>query len=215
VADAALIESIRIRAGHAPLWRHHAARLAASARALGLPDPPLEAPAGLPDGALRLTYDGRRVVRDRRPVGSSEPVRLIIATTLHEPYPHKTTDRAAFDRALEEARTAGADDALMATSDGSLAEAAIWGVYWWEGGTLAAPAESLGILPSVARRRIVEIAGPIAERRAPPEALRTGSPFVANAVRGVVAVASVDGIRVGFDASAAARTAALATAFWP
>ena len=215
MADATLIESIRIRAGRAPLWPHHAARLAASARALGLPDSPHELPGNLPDGALRLTYDGRRVVRERRPVGSAEPVRLIVATAVHEPYHHKTTDRAAFERALDEARAAGADDAVLLTPDGWLAEAAIWGIYWWEGGALAAPAESLGILPSVARRRIAEIAGPVAERRAGPEAFRTGSPFVANAVRGIVAVASLDGIPVGREASAAARTSALARAFWP
>ena len=210
-----LIETVRIRAGRAPLWDHHAGRFLASARALGLADPPLDPPTWPGDGALRLTWDGHALRADPRPIGGPEPVRLIVAAAVHERYPHKTTRRQAFDTALAEACAAGADDAVLLTPDGFVAETSIRGIYWWEGVTLAAPPEALGILPSVARRRIAEIAGPITERRAVPAHLAAHSPFVANAARGIAPVASLDGIPLRADESAMRRTAALAAAFWP
>ena len=68
-----------------------------------------------------------------REVGSLEPGRLVTSRVVHEPYPHKTTERAQFYRAVAEAGTAGADDALLLAEGGWVAETAIWGIYWWEG----------------------------------------------------------------------------------
>ena len=215
MADAALIETIRIRAGIAPLRALHASRLTSSARALGFPEITLDLPSGAVDGALRLEYDGRSVRWKSRAVGGVEPVRLVVAAVAHEGYPHKTTAREPFDRALDEARAAGADDAVLLTVDGWVAEAAIWGIYWWEGERLAAPPEALGILPSVARRRIAEIAGPLLELRVRPDHLVTRAPFVANALRGIVRVASLDGVLLCADDAADRRVGALADLFWP
>ena len=80
---------------------------------------------------------------------------------VHRPYPHKTTERAQFDRALEEAQAAGADDAVLLTGGGHVAECAIWGLFWWEDDRLCAPALELGILPGWPGRRLEELAGAI------------------------------------------------------
>lgn len=208
----ALIETIRVRGGAAPLWYLHLRRLAASCRELGVPLPrELLPPEGGPDRVHRLEVGPRGVKVAEREVGPVAPVRLVTARTVHRPYPHKTTDRAQFDRALAEARDAGADDALLLTPGGHVAEAAIWAVCWWEGERVAGPPREVGILPGVGRARVAELYGEIAERRVAPEALRGWAAFVVNAVRGVVPVASLDGVAAREDP----RTGALAERFWP
>jgi branched-subunit amino acid aminotransferase/4-amino-4-deoxychorismate lyase len=146
-----------------------------------------------------------------RPVGSTAPVSLALATVVHRSYTHKTTDRAQFDRALEEARAAGADDAIMLTAGGWVAECAVWGLFWWEGGRLCAPALELGVLPGVARARLEEMAGGLVERRVRLGDLEGRSLFVANAARGVVPVATLEGRKVPQDPG----TARVSGTFWP
>jgi branched-subunit amino acid aminotransferase/4-amino-4-deoxychorismate lyase len=206
-----LIETVRVRAGTTPLWGHHLARLFAACRPAGV-EPPgtLLAPSGGADRIHRLLVSARGIETSERAVGSLAPVRLVTAAVLHAPYPFKTTDRAQFDRARAAAEAAGADDGILLTAGGWVAETAVWGVYWWEGGRLAAPPMDFGILDSVARRRIVELAGEIAERRVSPDQLPAAGAFVANAARGVVPIESVNGRKVIFSR----ETTALAAAFW-
>src|SRR4030095_12982262 len=123
-----------------------------------------------------------------RPVGSTAPVALALATVTHRPYPHKTTERDQFDRALREARGRRGDDAIMLTAGGYVAECAVWGLFWWEDGRLCTPALELGVLPGVARTRLEELTGGLVERRVRVEDLAGRSLFVANAARGVVPV---------------------------
>jgi branched-subunit amino acid aminotransferase/4-amino-4-deoxychorismate lyase len=206
-----LIETVRVRDGVAPLWGHHLARLFDSCRAIGVPPPAeLRTPEGGADRVHRLLVSARGVETGERPVGSAAPVRLVTATVRHEPYPHKTTSREPFDRAWAEAESRDADDGVMLVPGGWVAETAIWGVYWWEKGRLSAPPFDFGILDSVARRRLTEIVGGIAERRAAPAEVARHSAFVANAARGVVPVESIDGETV----VSSSETAALAAAFW-
>jgi branched-subunit amino acid aminotransferase/4-amino-4-deoxychorismate lyase len=135
----------------------------------------------------------------------------VVATMTHRPYPHKTTERVQFDRALKEARGAGADDAVMLTAGGYVAECAVWGLFWWEGGRLCAPALELGVLPGVARARLEEVTGGLVERRLRLEDLVGRSLFVANAARGVVPVARLEGRAVPQDPG----TTRLSASFWP
>lgn len=207
----ALIETVRLRDGAAPLWYLHLRRLAASCTALGIPLPgTLLTPAGGPDRVYRLEVGPRGLTTSERPVGPVRPVALAVGSGVHRPYPHKTTDRAQFDRALEEARSTGADDALMFAEGGFVAEAAIWAIFWWEGTELCAPTLDLGILPSVARARLEEIAGRIGERRIKMDRIRGRSLFVANAVRGVVPVSRLGGEPVPSEP----ETERLAGLFW-
>jgi len=207
-----LIETVRLRNGAAPLWYLHVRRLATSCRALGVPIPTeLITPEGGADRVHRLLVSRRGVVAGERPVGSTAPVRLVTSKVIHRPYPHKLVDRERFDRALADAKAAGADDGLLLTSGGQIAETAIWGVFWWEDGKVAAPALELGVLPGVARARIAEIVGSIVERKALVDEVRGQPMFVANAARGVVPVATLDGVAV----TELPETEALAARFWP
>jgi branched-subunit amino acid aminotransferase/4-amino-4-deoxychorismate lyase len=207
-----LIETVRLRNGAAPLWHLHVRRLATSCRALGVPIPTeLITPEGGADRVHRLLVSRRGLVAGERPVGSLAPVRLVTSKVVHRPYPHKLVDRERFDRSLADAKAAGADDGLLLTVGGQVAETAIWGVFWWEDGQVAAPALEIGVLPGVARSRIAELVGEVQERKVTVEEVRGKTLFVANAVRGVIPVASLDGEAVPENAA----TDALATRFWP
>lgn len=207
-----LVETVRLRDGRAPLWHLHVRRLALSCEALGIPFPrTLLVPSDGEDRVHRLTVSLVGTEVTTRPVGPVAPVRLVSSPVVHEPYPHKVTDRAPFERAQAAARAAGADDAILYTPAGSAAESGIWCLFWWEPAGLAAPALDLGILPGVSRARIAELVGGIAGRRVDRTGLRGCSLFVANAVRGIVPVATLDGVPVPPDP----RTAALADRFWP
>lgn len=208
-----LIETVRVRGGVAPLWPLHLRRLAMSCRALGIPLPgTLDVPEGGADRVRRFEVGATGVQLTERPVDAMPSVRLIVAEVIHVPYPHKTTDRAPFELAQREARSAGADDALLPSDGrGYVTEAAIWSLFWWEGTALCAPPLDLGILPGVARTRLLGLVGVIEERRVPPPYLVDRPLFVANAVRGVVPVATLGGRPV----PTASDTAALASRFWP
>ena len=207
-----LIETVRMRNGAAPLWYLHVRRLATSCRALGVPIPmELITPEGGADRVHRLLVSRRGVVAGERPVGSTAPVRLVTSKVVHRPYPHKLVDRERFDRALADAKAMGADDGLLLTVGGQVAETAIWGVFWWEDGKVAAPPMEIGILPGVARARIAEVVGDIQERKAMLDEVLARPLFVANSVRGVVPVTSLDGVEV----PQAPETEGLASRFWP
>ncbi len=209
--ESTLIETVRVRRGQAPLWGLHLRRLFRACAELGVPAPrALEVPGGGRDRVHRLTVGPLGTEVTERGVGSTAPVDLITAATAHRPYPHKTTDRRAFDAALAEARDAGADDAVLLADGGAVAEGVIWTLFWWdEAGALCTPALDLGVLPGVARERIAELI-PLVERRVGREGLAGRSLLVANAVRGIVEVKTLDGVTV----PAAAGTDALRTRFW-
>lgn len=208
-----LIETVRIRGGVAPLWYLHLRRLAGSCKALGIPLPgELPTPSGGSDRVHRLQVGPRGATVSERPVGPADPVRLVtVSGVVHRPYPHKTTDRRQFTEVMDQARARGADDGVLLAEGGWVAEAGIWSLFWWEGGRVSAPPFALGVLPGVARARIAEQTGGLVERRVRMDDLRGRSLFVANAVRGVVSVASLDGAEVPSDRA----TTTLARAFWP
>lgn len=208
----ALIETVRLRNGAAPLWYLHLRRLAVSCKALGIPLPgELPPPEGGPDRVHRLEVGMRGVHVSERLVGSSDPVKLIVSRVAHHAYPYKTTERAQFDRALDTARGAEADDALLLTPGGYVAETAIFSVFWWENSRLCAPALDLGVLPGVGRARLIELAGEVEERHSSWKEIRGLSLFLVNSIRGVVKVLGVQDDPV----PPSKRTDELATRFWP
>lgn len=206
-----LLETVRVRQGQAPLWYLHLRRLSASCLALGVAFPPrLEVPAGGPDRVHRLAVSRDGVEVTGREVGPVGPLTLITSSLPHEPYPHKLAERSRFEAAGVEARRVGADDAVLLTPTGLVAEATIWCLFWWEGDRLAAPPLALGILPGVSRLRLQELAGPITERAVPGRQAHGLQLFAANAVRGVVPVLALDGVPV----TGHRGTAHLAERFW-
>ncbi len=211
-APPSLIETIRIRSGAAPLWYLHLRRLAVSCKALGIPLPGvLEVPQGGNDRVYRLEVGMRGMQVSERLVGPTAPVKLVVSKVAHHSYPYKTTDRAQFDRAGDAARAAGADDALLLTPGGYVAETSIWSVLWWEDDQLCGPAFDLGILPGVGRVRVTELVGRVEERHSTLRELEGRALLLVNAVRGVVPVASLDGV----PAPGSRETDALSRRFWP
>ena len=211
-----LIETMRVREGRVPWLARHLARLQASLAALGAPDPQedladlVRLAVGTGDRVIRLQLNDGHPEIATRDVSAEQAIQVVVASEAHQPYPHKTTSREQFSRALATARRAGAHDAVLVTADGFVAEGTAWNLFWWNDGTLCTPAADLGILPGLGRRRIMELTD-VKEERVPVAALAGRSLFIANAVRGIVEIAAFDGGTVPRDP----RTAELASGFWP
>src|SRR6059036_1616187 len=159
-----LIETIRVRDGRIPFLERHIARLARSLGELGLPKPSQDVAAlvrpfaDTGDAVLRVEVrDGRASVTVRE-LPRLEPPAVITASEPHQPYPHKTTERDAFVDAAAEAEVAEADDALLLTHEGWVAEGTAWTLFWWDGDALRTPALELGIPPEQGRGRLLELA---------------------------------------------------------
>jgi branched-subunit amino acid aminotransferase/4-amino-4-deoxychorismate lyase len=209
----ALIETVRVRQGRSPLWALHEERLFRSAAALGLrlPDE-LTRPSGGADRICRFEYPGRGRARlTERRVEELDGLRLRTSRVPHRGYRHKTTNREWLDAARLDAASEGADDVLLLSEEGFVAESSIWSLFWWEAGRLAAPPLALGILPGVARARLAQVAGELLESRLPGAELARRGGFAANAGRGIVPLVELDGIPVVPERA----TTALAQAFWP
>lgn len=218
-----LVETMRVMRGALPLLERHVARLNASCAALGLLAPPadLESEArshGLRPPAervVRLLWDGATLVWDDQDLPAVGPARMLVASEPHPGYPHKTLERTAFDRAVSEAVDQGLDEPLLLTLGGEIAEAARYAVAWLDGDVLRMPDLSLGILPSIGRARVAQLAtdqglAVVAGRYSTADF--AGKPLLlVNAVRGVVPVSSVDGVPWPSDG----RIELLAGAFWP
>jgi branched-subunit amino acid aminotransferase/4-amino-4-deoxychorismate lyase len=216
LADVGLIETMRSRDGRLPWLGRHLARLRSSVAALGLADPAVEIAdlariaAGPGERVVRVELREGRVEIATREIAQHTPVRLTVSDEPYRPYPHKTTRREQFGRSLANARRIGADDALLLTSEGYVAEGTAWSLFWWDNGTLCTPPEQLGILPGIGRSRIMELTG-VREARVRVPQLAGRSLFLVNAVRGVVEISRLLGEPVPRDP----RTAELSSGFWP
>jgi len=212
-----LIETMRARGGRIPWLERHLTRLRESLAGLDLAAPPddlaplLRAAAGWRDQVVRLEVRAGRAEITTRPVAANGSMGVVVAAEPHAPYPHKTTAREQFGRAFAAARRTGADDALLVTREGHVAEGTAWSLFWWDGGNrLCTPAADLGILPGIGRARVMELAD-AQEVRVPVSALAGCSLFLVNAVRGIVEIGTLQGKAVPKDA----RTAELSRGFWP
>lgn len=104
--------------------------------------------------------------------------------------------------AREEARRAGAVEALLLNTQGRLAEGSASNVFLVRDGVLVTPPLDDGALPGVTREAVLDLARaegiPAEEAPVEPDALtRATEAFITNAVAGVLPVTSVDGAAVG------------------
>jgi len=112
---------------------------------------------------------------------------------------HKTTSRLAWDLAREEARAAGADEALLVSPDGEVMEGAASNVFVVRaGGDIYTPPLSADILPGVTRATVLELCGPLGiiahEAPIPLEMLRWASEvFLTNSVQEILPLREVAG----------------------
>jgi branched-chain amino acid aminotransferase len=104
--------------------------------------------------------------------------------------------------ALHEARARGADDAVMLNDQGEVTEGTTANVYVVEGGRIATPPVSAGILRGTTRTRVLSLcagnAVPAVEAVLGPDALRDADEiFLSSSVRGVIPVTRIDDAPVG------------------
>ena len=98
---------------------------------------------------------------------------------------HKTTDRGFYEAAMAVAKQRRAGEALMVREDGLITEGTISNIFVERDGRLLTPAASLGLLPGVLRRRLIE-EGRAEEAELTLADLAHGF-FIGNATRGLLA----------------------------
>jgi para-aminobenzoate synthetase/4-amino-4-deoxychorismate lyase len=97
---------------------------------------------------------------------------------------HKTSDRAFYEEGLKAAQAAGAGEALFLRDDGLLTEGTFTNLFVERDGVLLTPPATLGLLPGVLRRSLLE-SGRAREADLRIEDLADGF-FCGNALRGLV-----------------------------
>ena len=237
----AAFETLRVYAGRPFRLDEHLARLAGSADRLGLPEPdpgPLRAlvraalaAAGVGEVGLRLYWPrgapgagptaivlvspipawieeaqarGQRLVSLVFP-GRSSPW-LLPGT--------KSVSYATHVAAEAEARSRGADDAVLVDLDGTVLEGTVTNVWWRERDVLLTPELELGILAGETRAALLGLAageGFGVETGAFPldRLLEAEEVFTSSSVREVMPVVSVDGHAYGSRRAAEAMLRAL------
>jgi branched-chain amino acid aminotransferase len=177
---------------------------------------------GLGAAALRLTLTRGPGPRGLPPPADPRPTLLLAAFPLPPPpSPARAAVSCATRRnehsplsrlktigyldnlvALEEARTAGADDAVLLNTAGDLACATTANLFLVEGDALLTPRVEDGALPGITRGRVLELASGLGlacrEVRLPPERLaEADGAFLTSSLAGIRPVVTVDGRPVG------------------
>lgn len=104
--------------------------------------------------------------------------------------------------AMHEARSAGADDALIVDVDGRVSEGSSFNVFVVRGQRVITPARHVGLLAGITRERVIELARAsgiaVIEGVLIPEDVREADEvFITSTIRGVLPVATVDGKSLG------------------
>ena len=217
----AIFETARVYAGRPFLLDRHLARFGRSAERVGLPGPDARECERLAqlvigaspkkDLALRLYWTGRALVATAAEIDPGLAVqrerglRLVTVTwSTGALASAKSTSYAENMVAQDGAVAAGADDALLVSSDGTVLEAPTANVFWREGDTLFAPSLDLPILAGVTRGLLLEIAKQETVEGVFPlgRLLEADEVFLCASVREVMPVASVDGRAFGIGPAA-------------
>ena len=161
--------------------------------------------------------------------GPAEPT-LTVVTRPFEPYPeriysrgadivisrlrqnadsplprHKTANYLLYCLARQEARDAGANDALLLNQCGQVCETSVANIFWVREGGLYTPPVHCGLLPGITRADVLSLA----QRQAIPaqeKAIQAGEIFEAdevfmtNSLMEVGPVRRIDGCRIGQEA---------------
>lgn len=197
----------------------HLDRLAASLRAIALPAPDrtqlaeelaqlVESAAGA-DASLRVyvTASGTRVLTlapqpVRKPARRlvSQPAPWIRPLETYAPAGAKTMSYGPNMAATRAAERAGGDDALLVSIEGLVLEGPTFCVLWLRDGTVHTPALELGIVPSISRRHLLDIARElecrVVEGHWPLDELEGADEvLICSSVRDVLAMESVDDFR--------------------
>jgi branched-subunit amino acid aminotransferase/4-amino-4-deoxychorismate lyase len=224
----ALFETIRVEGRVPLDWHAHMERLVLAAAELAFPVPPspdllregltdLLAASVLDDAAVRLTISqGIPGIRPGRPGCwiDAEPLEgrlwrgartgraaAIVSRIAHVPGPfarYKTAHRLVHQRAGDEARAAGADEAILASAEGEVFEGAVSNVFCVRGGAACTPPVARGIIPGTVRAAVIREAraAGVPLREAPltrDDLAAADEVFVTNALQLVVPLHALDG----------------------
>jgi 4-amino-4-deoxychorismate lyase len=212
-----VFEPARVYDGRPFLLDRHLARFALSAERLRLPLPDpgeCEQLAELVIGAcdekdlaLRLYWTGRTLVTTAAPIDPElETLRargglrlMTVPWATGVLASAKSMSYAENVAAQDTAVGAGADDALLIASDGTVLEAPTANIWWREGDHLVTPSLDLPILAGVTRGLLLEIAERKTIQGVFPLArlLDADEVFVSSSIREVMPVMSVDGKAFG------------------
>ena len=118
---------------------------------------------------------------------SCRPVHLKLSNMLH------------YRQAGIEAKRAGADDGLMLTVNGSVAETSIANIFWENGGKIYTPSISCDILPGVTRGIVLDLIktdkGKITEGEFTLRELKSASTvWICNSIKEIALVSKIDGL---------------------
>ena len=207
-----VFETARVYSGRPFLLDRHLARFAVSAERLRLAPPDASECERLAqlvvgardeeDLALRLYWTGRTLVATAAPINPElEALRARGLRLVTVPWSTgalasaKSMSYAENMAAQDTAIAAGADDALLVASDGTVLEAPTANVWWREGDQLVTPSLDLPILAGVTRGLLLEIAHQETIEGVFPLArlLDADEVFISASVREVMPVVSVDG----------------------
>lgn len=180
----AIFETGRLHRGGYFRLERHLDRLAEGAAVLELPLPTRDALRDIAVGlaernaveeaGLRITVTRGSPGAEPLVLGTLAPLpdewrsraaagwRVATATVPHPPPGPlsrlKTPGRLHGLLARRQARREGADDALLLSQNGAVAEGPTWNVFWRTGGMLRTPAAKLGLLEGVTRAALLELA---------------------------------------------------------
>jgi branched-subunit amino acid aminotransferase/4-amino-4-deoxychorismate lyase len=221
-------ETLRLEAGAVRRWSRHQSRLAGALDALEILSPDWEVlEAGIRDliGAMKLDAAVVRLTVSRGPLGGGmmaqeggTPTVLMTARPLPERVTsvsaqiietarrdarnlssrHKLTGYADMLGARRSAQRAGADMALVLSSDGPVSSADSANLFWVKEGVVFTPSLACGPLPGTTRAALIEalrMRGVRVEEGAyDASALKSADwIFVTNAVMGLTPISTLDG----------------------
>jgi branched-chain amino acid aminotransferase len=215
-----VFETLKVTAAGVIAVSRHLARLERSARTLGLPQPDLDdvraGIAAVTDGQrfelgkVRITYTG-----GLGPLGSeapSGPATLVVAADAAARRPPtarvatspwtrnergaltgvKSTSYAENVRALAEARTTGADEAIFLNTRGHVCEGTGSNLFCVFGDRVVTPPLSAGPLAGITRDLVLEIADVTEADLTLPEALGADEVFLTSSMRDIQGVSAWD-----------------------
>jgi branched-chain amino acid aminotransferase len=205
--------TVKVVDGHPEHLGLHLARLAESARIVGLDSPTPSAVRRvvaaalraaldadpLPLGRLRVTWQGDQAGATVEPMAPPAVTTTVIrAPELRDPRAPtagaKTEALGSQGRALVAwAKEQGAGDTLLATTEGVLCEGATSNVFYVVGGELRTPTTQTGLLAGITRQLLLTVTD-AREVDAPYDVLLAADEvFLTSSLRGVQAVTTVDG----------------------
>ncbi len=213
-----VFETLRAHNGVALHLAAHHARLAASCAALDLASPPcveelgqritrLLASARLPNAAVKvaryreLNRTGELITARTLPYSAPDYLRGFRVQTFRQGERdgrltgHKSLNYLENILARRAAKSAGYDEALFVTPAGRVLEGSASSLFIVKDGHAHTPPLSAGILPGVARARVLALIGPERAHETPltlAEVLAADEVFLTNALMGVMPVCTLD-----------------------